>query len=51
MGTPQGGCISPLLANLVLDGLEPMLKESVIKLKRRATRKRSAWSPQVNVVR
>lgn len=26
-GTPQGGIISPVLANLVLDGLQPMLEE------------------------
>jgi RNA-directed DNA polymerase len=26
-GTPQGGIISPVLANLALDGLEPRLKE------------------------
>jgi RNA-directed DNA polymerase len=26
-GTPQGGIISPALANLVLDGLEPLLKQ------------------------
>jgi RNA-directed DNA polymerase len=26
-GTPQGGIISPTLANLTLDGLEPLLKE------------------------
>ena len=25
-GSPQGGCISPSLANLALDGLEPLLK-------------------------
>jgi RNA-directed DNA polymerase len=26
-GTPQGGIISPVLANLTLDGLEPLLNE------------------------
>jgi RNA-directed DNA polymerase len=30
-GTPQGGIISPTLANLTLDGLEPLLKESFRK--------------------
>ena len=28
-GTPQGGIISPVLANMVLDGLEALLKESL----------------------
>ncbi len=42
-GTPQGGVISPTLANLTLDGLEPLLKE-----KFSATRKPS---PKVNLVR
>jgi RNA-directed DNA polymerase len=42
-GTPQGGIISPTLANLTLDGLEPLLKE-----KFPATRKPS---PKVNLVR
>jgi RNA-directed DNA polymerase len=42
-GTPQGGIISPTLANLTLDGLEPLLKE-----KFSATRKPS---PKVNLVR
>jgi RNA-directed DNA polymerase len=42
-GTPQGGIISPTLANLALDGLEPLLKE-----------KFPAWrkpNPKVNLVR
>jgi len=42
-GTPQGGIISPTLANLTLDGLEPLLKETFSK-----TRKPS---PQVNLIR
>jgi len=42
-GTPQGGIISPTLANLTLDGLEPLLKE-----KFSATRQPS---PKVNLVR
>ena len=33
MGTPQGGVISPLLANIALHGLENHLKEYVGKLK------------------
>jgi RNA-directed DNA polymerase len=42
-GTPQGGIISPTLANLTLDGLETLLKE-----------KFPAWrkpNPKVNLVR
>jgi RNA-directed DNA polymerase len=33
-GTPQGGIISPILANMVLDGLEVMLAEKFHKAKR-----------------
>jgi RNA-directed DNA polymerase len=42
-GTPQGGIISPTLANLTLDGLEPLLKG-----------KFPAWrkpNPKVNLIR
>jgi RNA-directed DNA polymerase len=42
-GTPQGGIISPTLANLTLDGLEPLLKE-----KFPATR---PPNPKVNLIR
>ena len=42
-GTPQGGIISPTLANLTLDGLEPLLKETFS-----ATRKPN---PKVNLIR
>ena len=42
-GTPQGGIISPTLANLTLDGLEPLLREKFPKTK---------WpSLKVNLVR
>jgi len=33
-GTPQGGIISPLLANMTLDGLEQLIKEAVPRRKR-----------------
>jgi RNA-directed DNA polymerase len=42
-GTPQGGIISPTLANLTLDGLERLLREKFPKKKRP--------SPMVNLVR
>jgi len=42
-GTPQGGIISPTLANMVLDGLEPMLLKKYVK---------KNWNKQkVNIVR
>ena len=34
-GTPQGGIISPILANLVLDGLEKQLRETYAKTTRK----------------
>ncbi len=46
-GTPQGGIISPALANLTLDGLEQLLKEAF-------NRKVVQWkasNPKVNFVR
>jgi RNA-directed DNA polymerase len=46
-GTPQGGIISPTLANLTLDGLERLLKETF-------NRKGVRWkapNPKVNFVR
>lgn len=46
-GTPQGGIISPTLANMVLDGLQGVLAE---KYKRRRNGKRH-YSPMVNFVR
>jgi len=44
-GTPQGGIISPVLANLALDGLEATLEERFPK-----TRARTRWA-KVNLVR
>ncbi len=43
-GTPQGGIISPVLANLALDGLAPLLKE-------RFPRRKDGSSPMVNLAR
>ena len=46
-GTPQGGIISPTLANMTLDGLQKVLAE---RYKRR-TIKGEHYSPMVNLVR
>ena len=46
-GTPQGGIISPTLANLTLDGLERLLKETF----RRKEIQGKAHNPKVNFVR
>jgi RNA-directed DNA polymerase len=42
-GTPQGGIISPVLANLTLDGLESLLKEKFLKWRKP--------HPKVNLIR
>jgi RNA-directed DNA polymerase len=47
-GTPQGGVISPVLANLVLDGLEERLRLRFPRAGARSTRGRAA---QVHLVR
>ena len=48
-GTPQGGIISPTLANLTLDGLEQLLESD---LPREAGRERQTGiSPKVNLIR
>ena len=46
-GTPQGGIISPTLANMALDGLQQVLAD---KYKRR-TIKGKHYSPMVNLIR
>jgi RNA-directed DNA polymerase len=46
-GTPQGGIVSPALANLTLDGLERLLKETFRKKEIRG----KAHNPKVNFVR
>jgi len=45
-GAPQGGPLSPVLANLTLDGLEGMLKQAFPRCQRKG-----ATAPKVNVVR
>ena len=44
-GTPQGGIISPTIANMVLDGLEPAARASV------PSRLKGNLRPKVNVIR
>ena len=46
-GTPQGGIISPTLANLTLDGLERLLKDTF----RSKVIRGQFFSPKVNFVR
>lgn len=48
-GVPQGGPISPLIANMTLDGLEVWVANSVKHLYKKS--KETSWSPKVNVVR
>ncbi|WP_405126803.1 group II intron reverse transcriptase/maturase [Ralstonia pseudosolanacearum] len=46
-GTPQGGIISPVLANMALDGLEKVLNRKFFETKRKNVR----YAPKVNFVR
>lgn len=46
-GTPQGGIISPVLANMALDGLETLLNESFFRTRRKGVH----YDPKVNFVR
>lgn len=65
-GVPQGGIISPTIANMVLDGLQGKVQDAtkhlrtkkgkVVKVVTVGTRKKkiyrkAEWSPKVNVVR
>ena len=47
-GTPQGGIISPVIANLALDGLEACLKDTFKKSRRKPHR---GFNPKVHLVR
>lgn len=47
-GTPQGGIISPTLANMALDGLQDLLAE---KIKRKRVSKTTCINPKVHLVR
>ena len=50
-GTPQGGIISPTLANLTLDGLETVLRDKLAVSKTGKFTNNSAAKHQVNFVR
>jgi RNA-directed DNA polymerase len=47
-GTPQGGIISPTLANMVLDGLEERLAKTIRKKKKDGN---VIFNPMINLVR
>ena len=47
-GTPQGSIISPVLANMTLDGLEALLQAT---FPYKAKRKGQSWNPKVHLVR
>jgi len=47
-GTPQGGIISPTLANMTLDGLEKLLSK---RFPRQMWKDGGKWTPKVNMVR
>lgn len=50
-GTPQGGVISPILANMTLDGIEKMLAEKFWKCPRGRIHKPSCNKRKVNLTR
>jgi RNA-directed DNA polymerase len=50
-GTPQGGLISPILANAALNGIEPVLKNRYKKTIRYKNGQREYENPKVNMVR
>lgn len=52
-GVPQGGIISPTIANMVLDGLEKLIEDFSKKLEKERNKKlgKSVKSPKINFVR
>jgi len=50
-GTPQGGIISPTLANLALDGLEKVINQNFKRQRYWADGKRKSKNPRVNFIR
>src|SRR5438309_7739532 len=47
-GTPQGGCISPVIANMTLDGLETRLQEA---FPQKVKRKDGRYASKVHLIR
>jgi RNA-directed DNA polymerase len=50
-GTPQGGLISPMLANAALNGIETLLKGELRKATIKASGKPKTFNPKINPVR
>ena len=50
-GTPQGGIVSPTLANLALDGLEKLLNQNFKRLRYWQNGVRKSKNPKVNFIR
>lgn len=50
-GTPQGGIISPVLANMALDGLQPLLEQTFRPIWKKEAGKRVFRRSKVNYVR
>lgn len=50
-GVPQGGSISPTIANMTLDGLTDVVKEAGRKVKRHAIKSGRARRPWVHLIR
>lgn len=52
-GVPQGGPISPTIANMALDGLERHIKKSAagLRINKSIKGRRIEWPPKVNVIR
>ena len=48
-GTPQGGILSPVLANIALNGLEEMVKQRAAELHKKLTGRKG--NPKVHIVR
>jgi len=46
-GTPQGGIVSPTLANLALDGLEELLSKKFYRTEKNGRR----WNPKIHLAR